>query len=469
MPAADAGPRRARARPARAGPPGRAAATPSAGVAAVAGWPPPPAWMRPARCCGPPPPRAWRWSRGAPAPGWTGALPPHRCDLVVDTLAVNQVLEHAAGDLVVRVQAGVDARAARPRCSARPGSSSRWTRPAATAQQAHGRRRAGDRAGRAAAAALRDARGTWSSGSPWSGPTARWRTRAARWSRTWPGTTWASCSPAQLRDARPDRRGGVPAAPAARRDGLRHRRACAARRRRGRVSAAAGLAARARRRRRSTGPRPAARSGSACCSRATRTGWPSGPPGWRGARAPAPGWRRSRQPGGARSGVAPDGGGTLIRLGFWAGRLAGVLGAVDRAAAVAGLDPAVGGSAAAGVLHARLAADAGPAACRGSSSPRCGPALALGGSTLGGTDSAGRRAARAGQRRRAARARRRSASAVDMWGPVPSAGPDAGGQGPVRPGAPDGTGPLRRRDLMDDAGARRPPIDPSGELRTSAR
>jgi len=34
-------------------------------------------------------------------------LPPTSCDLVVDTVRLNRVLEHAAGDLVVRVQAGV--------------------------------------------------------------------------------------------------------------------------------------------------------------------------------------------------------------------------------------------------------------------------------------------------------------------------------------------------------------------------
>src|SRR5215469_5922511 len=34
-------------------------------------------------------------------------VPPRRCDLVVDTLRLDQVLEHAAGDLVARVQAGV--------------------------------------------------------------------------------------------------------------------------------------------------------------------------------------------------------------------------------------------------------------------------------------------------------------------------------------------------------------------------
>ena len=32
--------------------------------------------------------------------------PPSRCDLVVDTQRLDAVLEHAAGDLVVRVQAG---------------------------------------------------------------------------------------------------------------------------------------------------------------------------------------------------------------------------------------------------------------------------------------------------------------------------------------------------------------------------
>jgi glycolate oxidase FAD binding subunit len=37
--------------------------------------------------------------------GW--GLPASRCDLVVDMLAMDQVLEHAAGDLVARVQAGV--------------------------------------------------------------------------------------------------------------------------------------------------------------------------------------------------------------------------------------------------------------------------------------------------------------------------------------------------------------------------
>ena len=40
--------------------------------------------------------------------GW--GAPPRRCDLVVDTLRLDQVIEHAAGDLVARVQAGVGMR-----------------------------------------------------------------------------------------------------------------------------------------------------------------------------------------------------------------------------------------------------------------------------------------------------------------------------------------------------------------------
>ena len=54
--------------------------------------------------------------------------------------------------------------------------------------------------------------------------------------------------------------------------------------------------------------------------------------------------------------AAPDG--TLIRIGFWAEALAGVLGVVDAAASDAGLDPVVGGSAAAGVIHVAVGEDA---------------------------------------------------------------------------------------------------------------
>jgi glycolate oxidase FAD binding subunit len=64
-------------------------------------------------------------------------------------------------------------------------------------------------------------------------------------------------------------------------------------------------------------------------------------------------------------GAAAEPDGTVIRIGFWAEALAPVLAAVDAAASDAGLDPLVGGSAAAGVIHAALPRDAPPAAVAG--------------------------------------------------------------------------------------------------------
>ena len=55
-------------------------------------------------------------------------------------------------------------------------------------------------------------------------------------------------------------------------------------------------------------------------------------------------------------------GGTLVRVAFWAAALPRVLAVIDDAAQSAGLDPAVGGSAAAGVIYAAVGPDAGPAA-----------------------------------------------------------------------------------------------------------
>src|SRR5690348_994122 len=43
--------------------------------------------------------------RGA-GTGFFWGAPPSRCDLVVDLRSMDQILEHAAGDLVARVQAG---------------------------------------------------------------------------------------------------------------------------------------------------------------------------------------------------------------------------------------------------------------------------------------------------------------------------------------------------------------------------
>jgi glycolate oxidase FAD binding subunit len=61
-------------------------------------------------------------------------------------------------------------------------------------------------------------------------------------------------------------------------------------------------------------------------------------------------------------GAAAAGDGTVIRIAFWAAELPGVLAALRAAAAAADLDPAVSGSAAAGVLHAAVWPDAAPAA-----------------------------------------------------------------------------------------------------------
>jgi glycolate oxidase FAD binding subunit len=53
---------------------------------------------------------------------------------------------------------------------------------------------------------------------------------------------------------------------------------------------------------------------------------------------------------------------TLIRVAFWAASLSSILAVIDSAAQSAGLDPAVGGSAAAGVIYAAVGPDAAPAA-----------------------------------------------------------------------------------------------------------
>jgi glycolate oxidase FAD binding subunit len=80
----------------------------------------------------------------------------------------------------------------------------------------------------------------------------------------------------------------------------------------------------------------------------------SEPPWWGG----APGGTGPR--GGGSAGGGP--GGTLIRIAFWAAALCGVLEAIDAAAGAAGLDPALAGSAAAGVLHLSVRPDAAPGA-----------------------------------------------------------------------------------------------------------
>jgi glycolate oxidase FAD binding subunit len=120
--------------------------------------------------------------------------------------------------------------------------------------------------------------------------------------------------------------------------------------------------------------------------------------------------------GAAPGGTGPGGGrqgGTLIRIAFWAAALCGVLEAIDAAAGAAGLDPAIAGSAAAGVLHASVRPDAPPGAV----------AAFLGG--LRGAMARGEPGAAAGE----GPPTRGSAvvlhapddvrELVDLWGPVP--------------------------------------------------
>jgi glycolate oxidase FAD binding subunit len=62
---------------------------------------------------------------------------------------------------------------------------------------------------------------------------------------------------------------------------------------------------------------------------------------------------------------APGGPGTLVRIAFWAAALPLVLAAIDAAAAAGPADPQVAGSAASGVLYAALPASTDPAAVAG--------------------------------------------------------------------------------------------------------
>ncbi len=106
--------------------------------------------------------------------------PPERADLIIDTTRMNRVIEHEAGDLVATVQAGIGL-----------DRGWRWTRltgPARSAACWRPARR--DHCGCAT-----EPRVTCSSESRSCARTGRWPGLAARWSRTWPATTSASCSP----------------------------------------------------------------------------------------------------------------------------------------------------------------------------------------------------------------------------------------------------------------------------------
>ncbi|HEY7145114.1 MAG TPA: FAD-binding oxidoreductase [Streptosporangiaceae bacterium] len=121
--------------------------------------------------------------------------------------------------------------------------------------------------------------------------------------------------------------------------------------------------------------------------------------------------------------------GTVLRIAFWPGQLAAVLGAIDAAALAAGLDPAVSGSAAAGVIHAAVPASAAPAAVAGfvtglRAGLPGGPDDPSGSaaSTDDGLDGASPDDAGPPARASAVvlHAPAEVISAVDIWGPVPS-------------------------------------------------
>jgi glycolate oxidase FAD binding subunit len=124
-------------------------------------------------------------------------------------------------------------------------------------------------------------------------------------------------------------------------------------------------------------------------------------------------------------GAAAAAAGTVIRIAFWAADLTRVLDAIDAAASAAGLDPPVSGSAAAGVIYAAAAERAAPAAVSEfvlnlraavSGGAAAGPASPAGGPTF----TAARPPSRASVV--VLHAPPDVRDAVDLWGPVPSLG-----------------------------------------------
>ncbi len=117
-------------------------------------------------------------------------------------------------------------------------------------------------------------------------------------------------------------------------------------------------------------------------------------------------------------GAAAVTGGTVIKVAFWAAALAEVLGAIDAAASGAGLDPVVGGSAAAGVIYAAVDESAAPAAV---SRFVTGLRAALGGAvpavSLAPADGPPSRASAV-----VLHAPAQVRAAVDLWGPVSALG-----------------------------------------------
>jgi glycolate oxidase FAD binding subunit len=130
--------------------------------------------------------------------------------------------------------------------------------------------------------------------------------------------------------------------------------------------------------------------------------------------SPPPWWGSARP---ARLVTGPHGPAepTVLRISFWAAALPGLLAAIDAAAKEAGLDPAVSGSAAAGVLYAVLDGDADPAAAaQFVTGLRDGLDQATDRDFAGGEGPPTRASAVVLTAPAAVR------DTVDMWGPVPS-------------------------------------------------
>jgi len=125
-------------------------------------------------------------------------------------------------------------------------------------------------------------------------------------------------------------------------------------------------------------------------------------------------------------GAAAEPAGTVVRIGFWAEALAPVLAAVDGAASHAGLDPLVGGSAAAGVMYVAVSADAPAVAVArfvdGLRAALAGPSVAPAAAAELATSRSPADAPPSWASAVVLHAPAEVCAAVDLWGPVPSLG-----------------------------------------------
>ena len=404
----------ARPRPAHAGGRPRTRST----ACRPAGSPRPARRTRRPRCCGSPPSTGLAVvARGAGTKlAW--GTPPRRLDVLVDTGRLDRVVEHAAGDLVVIVQAGVPAGASS--ASELAGAGQRLAVDEVV-PGTHGRRRcwrpalSGPR--RLLVGTVRDLR-------PRRHPGPRRRRRRPR--RRQGGQERRRLRPGQaglrrVRHARPGHRGRPSGCTRSRRRRLR-RASGSPRRRRPRTAAVQRvLHAPVRADRGRAGP--AGAGGPVEVARARR-----GHRGRRGRPRAGPGAVDALGAGAGETGPAGLVGPAAGRRGPGQGdhradRRRPRCSTPSRRPAPAHASAARPGSASCTVAPARRrGAPAAVAALRGAAPALAGSVVVL--------------AAPAAVR-----------AEVDSWGPVPRAGPDAPGQGPVRPGRAAGARPLRGRHL----------------------